>query len=90
MIGLTNATALTASGFASFAAAELRFHGFHDDEDGIREAAGEAVVPLLRAAVIALELSGLLTQDHSAGVHDVILDYITAPAANSNLAEIRQ
>lgn len=79
MIGALNANALTASGMARFAADELQFHGFFGDEDIVREAAAEAVAPLLRAAAIALEVSGLLGQEESAGVHDVIIDYISVP-----------
>lgn len=84
MIGLANANALTASGMAAFAATELQFHGFHGDDEAVREAAAASVAPLLRAAAIALELSGVCTEDSGGGVHDVIVDYISVrtPAAD--------
>jgi hypothetical protein len=81
MIGELNANALTAAGMASFAAKELSLHGLSPDDDAIREAAAACVAPLLRSAAIALELSGLMAQECSAGVHDIITDYISAPPA---------
>lgn len=80
MIGLNNAHALTASALASWSADELRAAGFGGNDEKVRDAAGDCVAPLLRAALIALELSGLLDQEQSAGVHDVISDYINVPA----------
>lgn len=80
MIGAINANALTASGMAAFAAGELQFHGFNDDDDGVREAAAEALCPLLHAAAIALELSGVVTEEQGGALRDIILDYISGPS----------
>jgi hypothetical protein len=74
-----NASALTASGLAAFATAELRAVGLRGTAAEVELTAGECVAPLLRAAAIALELSGCLADEHCAGVHDVIVDYISAP-----------
>ncbi|HXH52566.1 MAG TPA: hypothetical protein VNH53_03930 [Sphingomicrobium sp.] len=78
MIGDANASALTVSALAAWAADELRFAGFNDDEAGVRETAGECVAPLLRASIAAIELSGLLSQEQSAAVRDIMAGYLGA------------
>jgi hypothetical protein len=88
MIGPANANALTAAGMAAYAAAELRFHGLHDNNEGIRETAAETVAPLLRAAAIALELSGLVNEEQSSAVHDIIVEYISVPIQPADPARV--
>lgn len=85
---LANADALTASSMASYAAAELRIAAFHETPVELTETASETVMPLLRAAAMALELSGLCTQECSAGVRDVILDYISVPRTAAEPARV--
>lgn len=76
MLGLANANALTVVGLTAFVAAELQFAGFNDDEAGVRETAAQCLGPLLKATLIALDLSGLTKQEQSAGVRDVLADYL--------------
>lgn len=74
-----NANALTASGMLAWSANELRFAGFYQNEEGVREAAADAVAPLLRAAIITLELSGVTSQDRGGALRDILADYVSGP-----------
>jgi hypothetical protein len=76
---IANANALTASGMAAFVAAELKFAGFYDDEEAVRQVAAECLTPLLRSAMIAIELAGLCDQEKGGALHDIIMDYIAVP-----------
>lgn len=87
---LKNADALTASGMAAYAAAELKFAGFFDSREDLERTAGECVVPLLRAAAIALELAGLRAEDRGGALHDIILDYIAVDPPAIVEAEARR
>jgi hypothetical protein len=75
-----NANALTASGMLAWSASELRSAGFYQNEEGVSEAAADAVAPLLRAAMITLELSGVTSEDRGAALRDIIADYVSGPA----------
>lgn len=76
MAAQVDATAMSAAGFAADAARKLRQAGARGDVDAIELAAAECVQPLMRATMLAIEAAGLLNQERSAAVRDVMADYL--------------
>lgn len=80
MLRSVHASALTASSVASFAANELVRAGFHEDAAGVQRAAEECVGPLLKGAMIAIDLAGPLPgTDPLAALRGAIADYLETP-----------
>jgi hypothetical protein len=79
MIGRPAAQALHVAGLSAYVAGEM-LAAARDGRD-VETAAAECLGPLLAAAMTAIELSGLIRQDSSAAVHDVLADYLNLPAS---------
>ena len=76
MTGRIASLALSASAFAMDAGRKLAAAAHRGDVETIENAAAESVDRLMRATMDAMELAGLLNQERSAAVRDVMADYL--------------